>query len=227
MPVQRGPSQDLNDSGDSSNNAEHAHNDVAAMHHAGGMGQFQGYGHQSTESQQWPPSEYPPAYSGYNQAMFGHLPSFDNANIQGNFGGQKTYYRSESMPVDHQNGGNFTGRHSFSPSSFNNWTDTSSDDASSYGSYSLSGIGSVSMNSRNQIIGEPNYGIYTGGTTPILHQPYDESHYDGTNGGSLHSMHHNHIGDGTPSIHPMPDQYGNIAHSHDEYGDDSWWKSLM
>jgi len=33
--------------------------------------------------------------------------------------------------------------------------------------------------------------------------------------------------DGTPSIHPMPDQYGNIAHSHDEYGDDSWWKSLM
>jgi len=96
------------------------------MHHAGGMGQFQGYGHQSTESQQWPPSVYPPANYGYNQAMLGHNHSFDNANMRGNFVGQKTFHRSESMPVDPQNGGGYTGSYSFSPSSSSYWTDTSS-----------------------------------------------------------------------------------------------------
>lgn len=92
------------------------------MHHAGGMGQFQGYG----QSQQWPPSEYPPAYYGYNQAMFGHHLSFNNANMHGNFGGQKTFNRSESLPVDHQNGGGYTGSYPYSPSPSSYWTDTSS-----------------------------------------------------------------------------------------------------
>uniref|UniRef100_A0A915MCK8 Uncharacterized protein n=1 Tax=Meloidogyne javanica TaxID=6303 RepID=A0A915MCK8_MELJA len=242
MPVERGSSHDLNDSGHSSNNTGHANNDVAAMHHAGGMGQFQGYGHQSTESQQWPPSEYPPAYYGYNQSMFGHL-SFNNANMHGNFGGQKTFNRSESLPVDHQNGGGYTGSYPYSPSPSSYWTDTSSDYSSSQ--TSLSGPGSDSMNLRENVIHEThpvyhqfdsysgshsyggNIGGHNGGqswicgTTPILYHPYDESHYDGTNGGNLPSMHPTHIGGGTPSIFPMPDHNGNIVYNHD-YDNDLW-----
>nr|CAD2179434.1 unnamed protein product [Meloidogyne enterolobii] len=178
MPVERGSSNDLNDSGHSSNNAGHAHNDAAAMHHAGGMGQFQGYG----QSQQWPPSEYPPAYYGYNQAMFGHHPSFDNANMHANFGGQKTYYRSESMPVDHQNGGGYTGSHPYSPSSSSYWTDTSSDYSSSQ--TSLSGPGNDSMNIReNVILGtQPGYQQFDSSSGSHSYGGNNGSNNDGNNG---------------------------------------------
>uniref|UniRef100_A0A914KUN0 Uncharacterized protein n=1 Tax=Meloidogyne incognita TaxID=6306 RepID=A0A914KUN0_MELIC len=187
MPVPRGPAHDSDNFGHASNKANHYYNDTA-MQYSGssqtvtmnvGMGQNYGHEHFPSEARGW---QNHPANYDYHPEMYGSI------------GGPKAFYRSESMPVNNQNGGDYTGRHSFSPQHY--YGSDSSDYASSY-TNSLFGMGSESMNSRNQIIEEPlehigdkNGGVYT------MYNGIHGVNYSGNHGGDAQSMHHVHDGDG-------------------------------